>query len=75
MTQGRFAAMVSTQSKPWKSIPQPELMARIGERSKGRVVRSDALHHPDVLDGEQVDAELPRGFRRNALSIDYTLPI
>lgn len=45
MTQGRFAAMVSTQNTPWPSIPYGNLMAALIERSCG-VARSDSIATP-----------------------------
>src|SRR5439155_5695234 len=43
MKTGNFAAMVSTQSVPWDSIPRIPLMDRLGEQTKQRVLRSDSL--------------------------------
>lgn len=43
MPEGRFAAMVSTQSKPWPSIPRLPLIAALQERTGGALVRSDAI--------------------------------
>jgi len=40
---GKFAAMVSTQSVPWKSIPRLPLVDRLMEQTKKRTVRSDSL--------------------------------
>jgi beta-lactamase superfamily II metal-dependent hydrolase len=34
MSDGDFAAMVSTQSTPWPSIPRDPLMARLNEKTK-----------------------------------------
>ncbi len=68
-----FAAMVSTQGKPWPSIPQPELMRRIRQRTKNRVLRSDWLHHRGAPDGAGRPRQVPRGFRRGDLWWDYTV--
>ena len=43
MGDGEFAAMVSTQSKPWNSIPRIPLMSRLNEKTKKHIVRSDWL--------------------------------
>jgi hypothetical protein len=73
MEQGNFAAMVSTQSKPWDSIPKRELMKRLRERAKA-VVQSDSLHVAGGPDGPRVD-RLPTGFTRGAFWFDYTIPL
>jgi beta-lactamase superfamily II metal-dependent hydrolase len=63
-----FAAMSSTQSKPWPSIPQKELVKAIQERTGKRYVQSDQIAGGTV--------KLPRGFKRGkSLWIDYTLPL
>jgi hypothetical protein len=41
MQTGKFAAMVSTQSVPWESIPRVPLMTRLSEQTKRKIVRSD----------------------------------
>jgi beta-lactamase superfamily II metal-dependent hydrolase len=69
-----LAAMVSTQVKPFPTIPQAEIMTALAARTGGRVVRSDALKRPKLVDGD-VTGTLPAGFKRNELSIDYTLPV
>jgi hypothetical protein len=74
MVADGIAAMVSTQVKPWPSIPQPGIMDALVARTGGRVVRSDSLKRPPLIDGD-VHAALPPNFKRNPLSIDYTLAI
>jgi beta-lactamase superfamily II metal-dependent hydrolase len=74
MTTGGFAAMASTQSKPWKSIPQPALMKRLQEKTGRRSVRSDSLPLADAPPGPRL-AALPPGFRRGPLWIDYVLRV
>jgi beta-lactamase superfamily II metal-dependent hydrolase len=74
MTAEGLAAMVSTQVKPWPSIPQAGIMTALEKRTGGRVVRSDALKRPPLVDGD-VQGNLPANFQRNKLSIDYTLPV
>jgi beta-lactamase superfamily II metal-dependent hydrolase len=68
-----FAAMVSTQGKPWPSIPQPELMRRLRTRTKSRVLRSDWLHRRGAPDGPGRPRRVPRGFRRGELWWDCNL--
>ena len=71
---GAFAALVSTQSVPFPTIPQPALMKRLGAKTRRRVVRSDSLAlaaAPDAPKGPRLKA-LPRGFSRGALWIDWT---
>ena len=48
MSDGKFAAMVSTQSKPWNSIPRAPLMTRLNEKTERQVVRSDWLYVNDA---------------------------
>jgi beta-lactamase superfamily II metal-dependent hydrolase len=74
MTTGGFAAMASTQSKPWKSIPQPALMKRLDEKTGRRSVRSDSLALAEAPAGPRL-ATLPRGFRRGPLWIDWVLRV
>jgi beta-lactamase superfamily II metal-dependent hydrolase len=74
MTTGGFAAMASTQSKPWKSIPQPALMKRLEEKTGRRSVRSDSLPLANAPPGPGL-AALPPGFRRGPFWVDYVLRI
>jgi beta-lactamase superfamily II metal-dependent hydrolase len=76
MSEGGFAAMVSTQSKPWPSIPHVPLMVRLNAKSQQRVVRSDWLrldNAPGPLPGSQppLPPVLPAGFVEGAFWIDY----
>jgi hypothetical protein len=43
MPEGEFAAMMSTQSVPWASIPRPALVEALDKRTGGALVRSDSL--------------------------------
>lgn len=66
MPQDRFAAMASTQSKPWPSIPQKALVKALQDRTGKKYVQSDALVAKKT--------GLPAGFKRGgSLWIDYTL--
>jgi beta-lactamase superfamily II metal-dependent hydrolase len=78
MSEGKFAAMVSTQSVPWKSIPRVPLMARLSERTKGKIVRSDWIPvsgapGPARATAPQRPSQLPAGFARGALWFDYII--
>lgn len=61
MPQGKFAAMASTQSKPFPSIPQPNLITAIGERTGGAFVRSDSIPVAGAVAGPKLGT-LPAGF-------------
>lgn len=75
MSDGKFAAMVSTQTKPWDSIPRAPLMARLNEKTNRHLVRSDWLHINDAPE-PTADAEpipLPQGFFKGELWFDYMI--
>jgi len=72
-----FAAMVSTQSVPWPSIPLAGLMERLGQRTQGRVMRSDSLSlagRSGLPAGPVVDP-LPSGFSRGDFWLDCQIPL
>lgn len=48
MSTGGFAAMVSTQSVPWDSIPRVPLMERLDQQTKQKIVRSDWIDIPNT---------------------------
>ena len=80
MADGEFAAMVSTQSKPWKSIPRVPLMSRLNEKTKKRIVRSDWLSVegapeplPDTV--PSLPSKLPEGFNKGDLWFDYIMEV
>lgn len=80
MSDGKFAAMVSTQSKPWKSIPRVPLMSRLDERTKKRIVRSDWLSiegAPEPLPdtAPTLPSRLPEGFSKGDLWFDYVIEV
>ena len=77
MTKGKFAAMVSTQSVPWESIPREPLMTRLDEMTKKRVVRSDSLKVAGLADAPQGPAlnGLPKGFVQGDFWYDYLIPV
>jgi hypothetical protein len=71
MTTGRFAAMLSTQSKPWPSIPGPKLLEALERKAGQRLIRSDSL----AVSGAPSIAisRLPRGFQKGEFWYDYMI--
>ena len=67
MPDGQFAAMISTQSTPWPSIPYGNLMDALNRKTHKQVVRSD-----QALDAA---APLPGGFTKGDFWVDYTLQL
>jgi hypothetical protein len=77
MKTGNFAAMVSTQSEPWDSIPRLPLMTRLGEQTKNRVVRSDSLalsDRPKAPKGPVLKT-LPKGFEKGDFWYDCLIKL
>jgi beta-lactamase superfamily II metal-dependent hydrolase len=73
LPRGGFAAMVSTQSVPWDTIPLPKLMDQLAARSNG-LARSDSI----AIDGAPAGpalAGLPAEFVAGEFWIDYFLPL
>jgi hypothetical protein len=67
-----FAAMISTQSTPWPTIPFEKLIAALKQSSKG-FVRSDTL---PVAGVPTLPAEpLPEGFSKGDFWYDYIMPL
>ena len=80
MGNGKFAAMVSTQSQPWDSIPRAPLMARLNEKTRKHIVRSDWLPIKDapapIKNAEpQFPSKLPEGFSKGDLWFDYVIKL
>ena len=80
MADGEFAAMVSTQSTPWNSIPRIPLMSRLDEKTKKRIVRSDWLSvkgAPEPLPNAMptLPSKLPDGFSKGDLWFDYVIEV
>ncbi len=78
MNEGHFAAMVSTQSKPWPSIPRNPLMKRLSEVTKGNIVRSDWLSGiPQPLNDSQPTkpSNWPEGFTQGDFWFDYAIEL
>jgi len=61
MPEGDFAAMMSTQSVPWASIPRPALAEALDKRTGGAMVRSDSLPVMGAPSGPKL-GPLPRSF-------------
>ncbi len=74
MSEGRFGAMVSTQNKPWPSIPYSKLMTALDKQTGHQVVRSDSLTVKDAPSGPSA-RRLPPGFEKGKLWYDYILPV
>lgn len=77
MSTGKFAAMVSTQSEPWPSIPRMPLMDRLMQQTKKRTVRSDSLlikGNTKAPKGPAL-AKLPTGFRQGDFWYDYLIKL
>jgi beta-lactamase superfamily II metal-dependent hydrolase len=80
MSDGEFAAMVSTQSTPWNSIPRAPLMTRLSEKTRKQIVRSDWLSvegAPRPLADAQPPSPsmLPKGFSKGDVWFDYVITI
>jgi beta-lactamase superfamily II metal-dependent hydrolase len=78
MADGHFAAMVSTQSTPWPSIPRVPLMQRLDQKTKHRIVRSDWLPiagapTPARNTAPQKPDTPPAGFTQGDFWFDYQL--
>ena len=74
MAAGRLAAMVSTQSQPWPSIPYGNLMDALERQTGNKVVRSDSLPIAGAPKGPAL-TKLPQGFTQGAFWYDYTIPL
>lgn len=77
MSKGKFAAMVSTQTVPWDSIPRMPLMDRLGEMTMNRVVRSDSLKLAGTTGAPKGPelAEMPKGFVQGEFWYDYLVKL
>ncbi len=78
MADGHFAAMVSTQSIPWASIPRVPLMQRLSDKTKQKIMRSDWLPvkgapGPSPNSAPTEPASPPSGFAQGTLWFDYVV--
>jgi beta-lactamase superfamily II metal-dependent hydrolase len=71
MTEGKFAAMASTQSVPWASIPLAKLVTAVQERASG-FVQSDSMPVKDAPKGPVLQ-KLPPGFSQGTFWFDYEI--
>ena len=74
MAPGGFAAMASTQSVPWKSIPRMPLMRALEAQTKRKLVRSDSLVIKGAPKGPTM-GKLPSGFRKGPFWYDYVVSV
>jgi hypothetical protein len=74
MPLGRFAAMASTQSVPWDSIPRAPLMDALAKQTKNAVVRSDSIPIAQAPKGPTL-ARAPKGFKLGQFWADYTIKL
>jgi hypothetical protein len=70
LTPNQTAAMVSTQVKPWPSIPRGPMLDALNKKTGGRWVRSDTIQLPDAPN--QPAGPVPKGFTRQSIWYDYT---
>jgi beta-lactamase superfamily II metal-dependent hydrolase len=80
MSDGEFAAMVSTQSEPWDSIPRNQLMTRLSEKTRKHIVRSDWLSvegapRPLADAKPPSPSNMPKGFSKGGLWFDYVIKL
>jgi len=72
MPDAKFAAMMSTQSQPWPSIPAPGLLTALDRKTGKQWVRSDAIDiagAPSAPKGTSV----PAVFQQGQFWFDYVL--
>ena len=74
MSSPSLAAMVSTQSEPWESIPERRLMDALRRKAVRGIVRSDSLPVEKAPRGPPA-GRLPKGFSRGDVWFDYTIPL
>jgi hypothetical protein len=75
---GGFAAMISTQNRPWPSIPFQKMLTRLELKASG-VVRSDSIKianaTKNVPKGPALVLKPGSGFSIGPFWCDYTLPL
>jgi beta-lactamase superfamily II metal-dependent hydrolase len=70
LTHPDLAAMISTQGKPFPSIPKMEMVDELTGQSHHRTVRSDWIAVPNAPNSTG-PTNLPQPFKRGELWIDY----
>jgi beta-lactamase superfamily II metal-dependent hydrolase len=74
MRTGGVAAMVSTQDKPWPSIPDGPLMDALARKTDKRVFRSDSVSIAGAPAGP-VLGRAPGGFTVGPFWVDHVIPL
>ncbi|MFI4987142.1 MAG: MBL fold metallo-hydrolase [Alphaproteobacteria bacterium] len=75
MPDKKFAAMISTQSKPWPSIPFPKMLAVLHEKATG-VVQSDSIEVAGAKNAPKGPPLSPEpGFSIGPFWCDYALAL
>jgi beta-lactamase superfamily II metal-dependent hydrolase len=69
MKQKKFAAMASTQSKPWPSIPAPKLVTALNAQTGAQYVQSDSIKVAKAP--YKAIAKVPSKFKKGELWYDY----
>ena len=67
----RFAAMASTQSEPWPSIPAPKLVSFLKARSGNQYVQSDSIKIKGDGIPNKLVKSVPKKFRKGDFWYDY----
>jgi len=70
-----FVAMVSTQSKPWPSIPRIPLISALKEKTRDKLVRSDTIPVGDRAPVAEKMQELPASFQVGEFWVDYSIDV
>lgn len=70
MTHPQLMLLMSTQNKPWESIPYAKFIQAVANRGCP-LVRSDSLARPGAPDGPPM-SDLPPGLTRGPLWYEYT---
>lgn len=74
MAHPELAAMISTQSHPFPTIPEPKLVRALGQQSSKRIARSDWITVKGAT-GAKAPKSLGKPFKRGELWIDYLRPV
>lgn len=74
LTEGQCAAMMSTQTEPWKSIPRMPLIEALDAKTRKRWVRSDSIALAKAPKGP-ARRRLPKGFSKGPFWYDYTVAV
>ena len=72
MPDAKFAAMMSTQSTPWPSIPAPGLLTALDRKTGNQWVRSDAISVPGAPSAPK-GTVVPAVFQQGDFWFDYVL--